>query len=234
MSTKSAEEVLEDYKISMGDDLGTLMYFFWNELNTMWIILSDFKTLYSSKKSYVDLLNKSAPRFFWEYQKMWWQYMTIGILRLTEQNKRKKKERASMVHLVELITDNELKEQCKKEYEELVEVTKDLKIARHNLYAHYNYNAKIISPATTVEDVSIKAIKQALLQLGKIFNLVLDKYQNATVPWEMVDDDLGANQILCSLAMGETFEPLHYKYQLRKPISDDDFDWRKWLEEKPD
>jgi len=68
----------------MGKELGTQFYALWQEFNWLAMKWGEYEVLYGGGSMRLDLLNGSAPAFFWMVGKVLLEDMLLHISRLTD------------------------------------------------------------------------------------------------------------------------------------------------------
>lgn len=81
---QSAEQARMRYVEALGCDLGELVYLLSNELCLLFWRWKQYVSLYATKPSRLDIINQSAPFFFWIVQETLWDYILLSIARLAD------------------------------------------------------------------------------------------------------------------------------------------------------
>jgi len=108
-NTKTAEEVRKEHTDKMGFELGSLYNSLYNEIIWLHYKWSEFEELYGTKESRIQLINQSAPFFFFIIQKVLWENILLGITRITDPTKSRGKKNVTIQALPGLIHDEKLK-----------------------------------------------------------------------------------------------------------------------------
>jgi hypothetical protein len=82
MSESSAADVRKQNIAAMGPELGKIFTILSNELTLLCWQCHELRELYPGPGPRLDLMNRSAPFFFWLLQRTWWQDTLLGIARL--------------------------------------------------------------------------------------------------------------------------------------------------------
>lgn len=84
MSVETAKEVKEKRVQVMGKELGLLYDALYNEILWIKIKWMEFEELYGYGANRIEIMNKSAPFFFFVVEKVLWNDIILGIARITD------------------------------------------------------------------------------------------------------------------------------------------------------
>jgi hypothetical protein len=133
---RSAEELKQERIDAMGHDLGLLFDSIYNEtvfLKFKWI---EFTELYGTNGKRIDLMNRSAPWFFFIVQRVLFQDVLLGLCKLTDPAGVGKEESVSVRSLSKLIIDKELKRDVLANISSALRATEFCRDWRNRVIAH--------------------------------------------------------------------------------------------------
>ena len=87
MGTFTAEEAKQHCTAKMGHKLGVQFAELWQEIVSVHQKWLEYRHLYGTKKSRIDLLNQAAPWFFRMVQDVMWEDIVIHVARLMDASK---------------------------------------------------------------------------------------------------------------------------------------------------
>ena len=222
---KQDHEIKSEMITKMGHDLGSLFYLLYNE--TVWLTMKwvEYKELYGTKKSRIDLMNKTAPLFFYIVEKTLWKDLMLGITRLTDPEKSMGKKNLTLQLLPKHISDNELKKIIEADNDELTHLTDFCRDWRNRSIAHNDYDLFLNETiAIPLKSANRKKLQEVFDKLHAIIKKVYLHYLGRTIMLEYIDSFNGAQALLVHLENGLRFEELRYKRKLSGTWRNDDYE----------
>ena len=133
----SANEIQEQTIAAMGKPLGELHYALQSRGSCHGCIWKwfDFRALFASKET-IDLLNRAAPTFFSNLQRMMWEDALLHLCRLTDPPKSAGKDTLTIRQLPLLIADLDLQIEVKRLAAEAKNATEFARDWRNRRLAH--------------------------------------------------------------------------------------------------
>jgi hypothetical protein len=172
------EQMGDSYASKMGEGLGRLFHALERDLTWMHWRWRQLRILFADKPSRVDLLNQTAPFFFFLVQRVFFEDTLLGIARLVSSEKSAGHEVLTIRRLEKLVND-----QIRPEVSALIQQAKDAaKFAveyRNNLIAHRNLDVSLRRNDHTLPDVTREQVEAALGALRKVMDLIEGHYCNA-------------------------------------------------------
>jgi hypothetical protein len=224
--TKTSEEVKSNMISIMGTKFGSLFYQIYNEicwLNFKWI---EFEELYGKKESRIEIMNESAPFFFYVTQKVLWENLLLGIARITDPPKSKGKLNTTLKAISEFIDDKELKKEFDEELKDIEDKAKFCRDWRNRWIAHMDYELTVNQSAEPLETATRNKLKAINKKIQIIYNKISKKYLGSTVAFELANSQKGAISLLYKVEDGIKFEKDRYKRKLRGEWNEEDSDSR--------
>jgi hypothetical protein len=178
MTQLTEEQTRDSYVAKMGHELGSLFHALERDLTWMHWRWRQLRILFADKPSRVDLLNKSAPFFFYLVQRVFFEDTLLGIARLVSSEKPAGREVLTIRRLEKLVND-----QMRPEVLALIERAKDAaKFAvdyRNNLIAHRNLALSLRADGQTLPEATREQVEAALEAFRDVLNFVEGHYCNA-------------------------------------------------------
>jgi AbiU2 len=178
MAQLTEEQVQNSYVARMGEELGRLFHALEHDLTWMHWRWKQLKILFGDKPSRAELLNQSAPFFFYLVQRVFFEDTLLGIARLVSGEKSAGHEVLTIRRLEKLVND-----QIRPEVSTLIGRAKDAaKFAldyRNNLIAHRNLALSLHKNNQTLPEATREQVEAALGALRDVLNCVEGHYCNA-------------------------------------------------------
>ena len=181
--------------------------------------LNQYKKLFLYNEKRLALLNKTAPVFFRDIQRMFWDEMIISVSRLMDPYKQKNHKNLSLQILTVLAKENgwDFESEISAFVEEVWRIAKPVIAQRMKRIAHRDLPTAM--KEVKLDQVGILEIEEALAFAGKALNLIYLKLTNSTWSWDLIaDHDAG--------------ELIHYLKlsMIYKGLIEKDQDWQKEAE----
>lgn len=212
---KQADDIKSEMIDRMGHDFGTLYYHLYNE--TAWLTMKwlEYKELYGTKESRIELMNKTAPTFFYIIEETLWNNILLGITRLTDPEKSMGRRNITVRSLSNHIHDLKLKQIIDDEVNGLIVKSEFCKDWRNRSIAHFDYELNINQQsAKPLEPASRKKLQEAIDGIHSIIKKVHFKYLDSNLMLEMISGYNGSVSLLMHLKDGLRFSELKYKRKL--------------------
>jgi hypothetical protein len=84
VTTKTASEIRAEYEHGMGKEMGAIFSELFQELAYIHRLWGQYKILFGTKESCIDLVNEAAGGFFRIVQDTMWDQVLLAISRLTD------------------------------------------------------------------------------------------------------------------------------------------------------
>jgi len=222
--SRTAEESRTYNVEKMGEDLGGVYSYLWQELVSLYTKWNEYVTLYGTKVSRIQILNKAAPCFFRVVQDSLWEDIVVHIARMTDPPKSMGKPNISVQQLPNLVEGAELKAQL----EELVSVAKEAsefcRDWRNRRIAHRDLNLALGNDAVPLASGSIEKVRNALKAFSAVLDAVSTHYLESSTMFDMGASHGGAELLLRILHSGLEAQEAQHKRVLAGTASTEDFD----------
>ncbi len=205
-----AHEVESRYVRAMGSELGKVYFRLWNECTWLHWKWAEFVTLFGTKATRVELLNKAAGGFFRIVQDCLWENVLLHICRLTDPPRSKGKDNLTLQRLPNMVSPS-----LRPEVQQLLAVvlTKSdfARDWRNRQISHQDLRLALREPATALAFASRRMVKEVLASIAALLNAVEAHYCNATVAYDVVSGPGNAEAMLHVLRNGLDAESERWK-----------------------
>ena len=224
MTYRTAEESLEKYKKSMGDELGTV--FFWILQETYYVssLWNQYETLFERSER-ITLLNDSGGNFFGNVQRVFFEYVLLGIGRLTDPLKTGKKENLTILQLPELVEDD-IKPSLSNLVEKAVEASTFCRDWRNRKIAHNDLAYRRVG--SPLEAVTRDSVTSSLIAIHDVLRIPSMKYCESHLEFVALDDN-AVTELLFRLHFGQRHMGDMRERAIRGEYSEEDVGVPDWL-----
>lgn len=211
MADQSAAEAKEQYITAMGEKLGTQYAELWQELAQLNITWSEFIELYGTKKSRIELMNRSAGYFFKMVQDSLWEGLMLHIARLTDRPMVSGRTNLTLHNLPELIPDATVKSKIEALCLEATDKTKFARDWRNRHIAHRDLDLALGATANPLPAVEVKQVNDALDCFTGILNSIAGPYLDSETSFKHSIRIRGAIELLYLIDAGHELQAQHRK-----------------------
>jgi hypothetical protein len=193
----------------MGEPLGVQYFRLWQEIATVHINWAEFLELFGTKKSRVDLLNRSAGHFFRMVQDSLWETIVLHIARLTDPSQSpggKDRLNLTLHNLPGLIPDAKLKAEVLALCNAATDQTKFARDWRNRHIAHRDLDLALGGTAKPLPSVTIREVNDALRSFENAMNAVALPNLNSTTSFAHGWILHGAAKLIYLLDDGHTLQ----------------------------
>lgn len=225
MGTQTTEELKADMIKKLGTDFGSLLYSLYNEITWLTFKWIEFKELFGTKESRIELMNKSAPFFFFVVQKTLWDNLLLGIARITDPPETRGKKNTTLKALGQYIPDDNFKSEFEKDLNDILTESEFCRDWRNRWIAHMDYelavnrqNAKPLEPATRLK------LRMTMEKIHSLYSKVSSKYLGTVTKFEFLSSNRGSLSLLHRIEDGLRFDDEVYKSKRNGTWTKDDFE----------
>jgi hypothetical protein len=180
----TADEVRAESVNAMPSQLGELHYELHNEVAWLHLKWRDFRALYTTSPATITLLNESAPAFFGNLQRMYWEDVLLHLCRLTDPIKSAGKETLTILRIPTLIPDPDLKRQVNALATEATTRTDFARPWRNRRLAHRELPPLSGHAALPLPSASVRDVEEALVAIRATLRCIELHYLKANVAYE--------------------------------------------------
>lgn len=226
MTHRTAEESLKHYKDEMGVELGTHFHHCWQELCWISSVWDIHETIFQNIET-VKLMNDTNEYVSHAIQKIFFEYVVLGICRLTDPPKSNGKNNLTVKSLQELVK-NEFKEEVYLKLSEIDDATISHRDWRNRYISHTDFNLRIAS-AEPLRGVNRISTTNAISKLNDVLDSIYISYCNSNlILMELGDDD--STSFLFRLLEGRQFNMLNNEARKAGNYTEYRIEFPDWLE----
>lgn len=194
--TLTPEQVLNKSVIAMLGPLGELYHPLHDELAWLHIKWSDFRRLYATSQERVDLLNKAAPAFFHQHQRMTWENVLLHLCRITDPIQSMGHDNLTIMRIPNAVPDPGLRAVVKSLADDAKQKTQFARDWRNRRLAHQELPAPPGQAVAPLPPASRQNVEDALGAIRRTMNHVERHYLNESVLYEHSIEALGGVEAL--------------------------------------
>jgi hypothetical protein len=183
----------------MGEELGAQYSALWQEVVLLHRNWQQYVELFGTKSQRLDLMNKTAPYFFWMLQEDLWDVTLLHIARLTDTPTTGKNKNLTVRNLAELTIDEGLRAKVVQLLEVVSEKTGFARDWRNRHIAHNDLDLSLDRSATPLVDASRLKVKEALQAIANVMNAIDFHYFHSETKYDLSDALGGAMALLYAL-----------------------------------
>jgi hypothetical protein len=218
MTSRSAEEIVEDNVAAMGEEPGRQFSALWQELADIHSKWGEFIELFSKSEARIDLLNSAAPSFFGMLQNEMWENILLHLARLTDKPKSLGKANLTVQNFPEMITDSAVRAKVEGLIEVAVQRTEFCRDWRNRVIAHQDLDLALDRPSALLKTGSKLDVDAALEALVNIMDEVSVHFTKSGIGFDAVSPPGGAFELLTVLVDG-----VREQEKRRKRFDDDTY-----------
>ena len=168
--------------------------------------------LFGSNRHAIELINKTAPNVFVDYDNLVFDSMILSLSKLTDPACSRGKDNLSFGYLIAQVQrhDEGLAKDLEHDFELLREVCGSVRTIRHKRIAHNDLESALSEQASPLPGVSRDAIEKALEQTRSIMNKIDRHFNGSTTGYEQSIMPYGSDgrALLIWLQKGLAYEQL--------------------------
>ena len=205
MGTQTAEEIKKNMTDTLGDKFGSFLYVIYNEINWLSFKWSEYCQLFAIEETRIELLNKSAPSFFFLVQKTLIDSIILEITKLTDPIESCNKKNITLKAIPNYIDDEIFKNEIQNEIDNLTNKIQFLRNKRNQMISHMDFEYYLgPKKATTTELVTKNEIDTAIKNLYSIYEKI-EKFYFNTRTSQKIQYKQGAVSLLRLIEYGIQF-----------------------------
>tara|TARA_R110002096_G_scaffold54517_15_gene140621 strand:+ start:6318 stop:6959 length:642 start_codon:yes stop_codon:yes gene_type:complete len=195
---KSPEEIREECIAQMGENLGELYDDLRNQLTWIHLKWNDYESLFADTPEVINLLNKVAPAFFHNTQRMMIEDVVLHICRITDNVTVAGNETLTVKRFSRNITDRKLKNEVDTLVENAIEKCKFARVRRNRRLAHREMPLVGGRRTEPLPETTRQKIREALTALDSVLNRISQHYLNSTTAFSVSMGSVGGVDALLS------------------------------------
>lgn len=175
------------------DPPGQLYNLLYDEVRWLHLKWKDYCALFASSPERVMLLNRAAPDFFGNLQRMMWEDVALHLCRLTDPPKSMGHDNLTLQRFPKVISDPKFRSQVQVSVDSAKQKTKFARDWRNRRMAHTELPH---SKAKPLEIANLQKIEDALEKIRSVMNCVELHYQDSKVSYHLSVEALGGVESL--------------------------------------
>lgn len=188
----------------------------WAELARIHLKWNDYRFLFADNPENFDVMNESAPQFFYDLQQLMWGDVLLHLCRITDRKKVSGKSTLTILKLADVITEPSLQKNVLSLGEDACAKTKFARDWRNRRLAHRELPPPNGQSSKPLAHASRQSVEDALLALRSTMNAVSLHYIDSTTAYEhSIPSSRGAGRLIFILQKG-----LEANQNLRLDLSD--------------
>jgi hypothetical protein len=201
--SKTAEE-LKQYRINvMGNDLGLLFDSLYNEIVWIHYRWIEYHELFGEKETRIDIMNKTAPFFFFMIQKVLWEDLLLGVSRITDKEKVAGRRNVTILAIPNYLNDVKFKVEVENKIQEIIKESDFCRDWRNRRISHKDHGLSIDNENTTpLKPSSRLKFKNVLEKIHELVHLIEKRYFNSETGFKYLTSDRGSVHLLQFLEDG--------------------------------
>ena len=203
--TMTPNELKEEHIRILGVELGTQYNFLYNEIVTTQTLYNEFSFLYIESDKRMNVMNETAPFFFFLLQKVFWEYILLGISRVTDPPKSGSKKNITIRSFPTLITDMQIQPEIIKNVDEIINDSEFCRYWRNKWISHLDYSYNLEKEDKPGMEATPLKVKNLLNKIQNLMNLIQVNFFHSTVAYDIPLSARGSNSLLYFLEKGHLF-----------------------------
>jgi hypothetical protein len=206
MSKQTAEELKQERIAKMGEHLGVLYDSLYNEviwIKHKWI---EYRELYGTNETRIELMNYSAPWLFFIIQKVLFEDILLGLSKITDPPGTGKDETTTLRVIPQFIHDANLKNNVQRCLTTIISHTDFCRDWRNRVIAHKDRKLTLDDPnSKPLQTANRLKVQDAITSIENLINVIEQHYFNSQTAFHFLDSDRGALSLLELLNDGVKF-----------------------------
>src|SRR5690606_4765056 len=215
MNSSSAETTKSQMIEKMGHEFGSMFFVLYNEISWLTFQWIEFKELYGSKESRIELMNEAAPFFFYTVQHVLWYQLLLGGTRLTDPPKSGSNKNITFRAIPQYIKDDDFKSEIENDLEELLAQSNYCRVWRNQKISHLDHALAIQDEnARPLETASREKFRITLEKMQILFKKIHQKYLPSAVRFDRMTSSRGAISLLHKIEAGIWYDESIHQLKL--------------------
>jgi hypothetical protein len=193
------EQVADQYRALMGEELGASFWQLHKKLIELHIVWQQYRQLYGTDSETIELLNRTAGLLFKLMQDQLWDSVLLAISRMTDPPATGKKKNLTIQSLPALIQDIILKAELEGLCAAAVAQAEFAREHRNKRIAHQDHDYAHDPVANPLNGISRERVETMLKTLRAVLNRLNNHYKDSTTMYEDFIDESGARVLIHKL-----------------------------------
>lgn len=206
MGTQTADEFKKNMTDILGDDFGSFLYVIYNEIAWLSLKWNEYGQLFAMKETRIELLNQSAPSFFFLIQRTLLESIILGITKLTDPCNSGKNKNITLNVIPDYINDEDLRKEIQNDISELIPKIKFCRGRRNKIIAHMDFDFRLgTNNVEEIEPATKEKIETVIASIQSIYNKIGLFYFDTDTLYQHIRSERGAISLLHIIENGIRF-----------------------------
>jgi hypothetical protein len=210
----SEEESRAESVAKMGEELGNIHYELYHQIVLLHIRWQEYRRLFADSSGTIDLLNATAPSFFYDLERIMWEDVILHLRRVAESPRMGKHEHLTIQRLPSLVSDLAVQKSIQEFVDSAMAKTEFARDWRNRKLAHTELPPLPGQIAKPLAPASRQHVEEALAALRAVMSCLESNYLECTIGYEHAIEPLGgAASLLRVLRDGREAQIQHFRSQ---------------------
>jgi hypothetical protein len=202
-SSQTEEEIRADYVATMGPELGELQFLLWHDISWLHIRWAEYRELFGTVPSRVDLMNETAPTFFGHLEGVLWHDIFLDLSRLTDPPATSGQQNLTLRRLPSAVARLPIKDEVHSALDRVEAKARFARDWRDRRLAHRDLEHARDPKAKPLSAASRASVEEVLAAMRDLTQIAEGHFGNTTVAYEhIINAPGGASEMLYHLESG--------------------------------
>lgn len=169
----------------MGAELGELYYLLWREvawLNHKWF---EMRALFASGTGRLELMDRTAPTFFADLERVLWLDLSLHMCRLTDPPETRPGQRNVSLQAMEPLLPAALQATYRELLAQVGQAVTFARGWRNKVFAHHDLATATERSPKPLEPANVRKVNEALRRIGDAMNFVEERFGVGPAVYDM-------------------------------------------------
>jgi hypothetical protein len=185
-STQTQEEVRTEYIAAMGVELGQLQYLLWHDVTSLHLKWVEFRELFATRATRIDLMNETAPAFFSRLEDVLWSDVLLHLSRLTDRPVIAGRQNLTLLRYPPLVESLPIKDSIRAGLHRVEAATRFARDWRNRRLAHRDYHHAQNPAASPLEEGSRASVEEALEAIRDLMQVPESYFRDTKIGYQHV------------------------------------------------
>jgi len=196
--SQSEEEVRRRSVECMGESLGELYFLLWKEVAWVHVTWVEYRRFFAAGQSTFDLLNATAPMFFYRLDYLMWHDIILHLCRLTDPPTSAGKNNVTLLSLSPKLDNQELQDRVKELAEDAKSATDFARDWRNRHIAHRSLSKAANPLSEPLEIATREKVDSALKSIRRVMNALESHFNDSETQYDQTQAAAGGAAALLS------------------------------------
>lgn len=221
---RSTPEVEQQHLDAFGPRLGPIYHGLYNEVLQLHWKWAQFQMLFGGSPERIQLLNASAPGFFWLIQQVLWEDILLHVAVLTDPPQQHSNKNLSLPCLPELVDDPRLAAYVREILGLADLAAKRIRKQRDKLLAHRDRAVVLNGKAKRLPEVRGRDVAYVLGLFADLMDRLHSEYVGGNVAFSAIRGSGDADALVCALAIAADLEERRQQRAREGKLLPEDFE----------